>query len=124
MKRTFKGKRGNFTLASNNESFNVDCIVMRIDGTGHEEPIELRLNEVNHSPTGHNWGYGGSGPAQLAYCLLRECGLTQPQAAAIYQDFKRDVVSTFDQDKGFEITKDAIMKWVAARPRTTASAKA
>lgn len=26
----------------------------------------------NHSPDGFNWGYGGSGPAQLALALLLE----------------------------------------------------
>lgn len=28
---------------------------------------------VRHSPTGFCWGYGGSGPADLARCLLIDC---------------------------------------------------
>jgi len=27
-------------------------------------------HHVKHSPTGYGWGYGGSGPAELARCLL------------------------------------------------------
>ena len=29
-------------------------------------PLPLRLDIVNHSPTGFAWGYSGPGPAQLA----------------------------------------------------------
>lgn len=38
------------------------------DGTRSKLP--LRTDVANHSPTGHEWGYGGSGPAQLALDLL------------------------------------------------------
>src|SRR5262245_22144387 len=33
-------------------------------------PLPLCLELRNHSPTGFEWGYGGSGPAQLALALL------------------------------------------------------
>src|SRR5467141_965015 len=33
-------------------------------------PLPLHLEARNHSPTGFAWGYGGSGPAQLALALL------------------------------------------------------
>src|SRR5947209_8602479 len=36
------------------------------------EPLPLRLDLFNHSPTGFSWGYGGSGPAQLALALLAD----------------------------------------------------
>jgi hypothetical protein len=35
--------------------------------TGWSEPLR---HVVRHSPTGFEWGYGGSGPADLARCLL------------------------------------------------------
>jgi len=35
------------------------AIVTRADGTD----LPLRLDLYNHSPTGFEWGYGGSGPA-------------------------------------------------------------
>ena len=40
------------------------------DHNGIGEYILLRLDLVNHSPTGFEWGYGGSGPAQLAVAML------------------------------------------------------
>ena len=34
----------------------------------------------NHSPNGFSWGYGGSGPAQLALALLLEAGASEVEA--------------------------------------------
>ena len=34
------------------------------------EPLPLRLEVRNHSPTGFEWGYAGSGPSQLALAML------------------------------------------------------
>lgn len=49
--------------------------------------LPLRLDLVNHSPTGFAWGYGGSGPAQLAVALLaHEFGADV--ALRFYQPFK------------------------------------
>jgi hypothetical protein len=42
---------------------------------------------VNHSPDGFAWGYGGSGPAQLALALLLEFA-DEDFALKNYQDFK------------------------------------
>lgn len=114
---TFKGKRGNFSVAVDGETWNISAIVFGLEkadpfGVQHEEPISWRLDEKNHSPTGLEWGYGGSGPAQLAYCLLRECGLTKPQANKLYQQFKADVVAQMNHGGGFEITKEQILEWV------------
>jgi hypothetical protein len=55
----------------------------------------------NHSPDGFNWGYRGSGPAQLALaiCLL---SMTREEALASYQRFKWDVIAKLPQDN-FEI---------------------
>ena len=33
-------------------------------------PLDPRLDLCSHSPSGFEWGYGGSGPAQLALALL------------------------------------------------------
>lgn len=52
----------------------------------------------NHSPDGFNWGYAGSGPAQLALAIMLE--LTgRPNG---YQDFKWNVIATLPQTD-FEI---------------------
>ena len=50
-------------------------------------------NVFNHSPDGFAWGYGGSGPAQLALAvLLVECP-SKKIALANYQSFKWDVIA-------------------------------
>lgn len=48
--------------------------------------------EVKHSPDGYEWGYGGSGPADLALNTLLAAArlgyLSQEEARAWYQEFK------------------------------------
>ena len=41
------------------------CVVT-VDG----KPLGPRLDLFNHSPTGFEWGYFGSGPAQLALAIV------------------------------------------------------
>jgi len=59
------------------------------------EPSELnpRLDLWEHSPDGVNWGYNGSGPAQLSLALLADATGDDQQAARLYQKFKFRVVS-------------------------------
>ncbi len=45
----------------------------------------------NHSPDGFNWGYGGSGPAQLALAILLKY-LPKEDAQHLYQRFKFRIV--------------------------------
>lgn len=45
----------------------------------------------NHSPDGYDWGYGGSGPAQLALSILADYR-DELTALKFYQDFKWEVV--------------------------------
>ena len=42
----------------------------------------------NHSPDGFAWGYGGSGPAQLALALLIHAGVHPDAAIRLHQRFK------------------------------------
>ena len=56
----------------------------------------------NHSPDGFNWGYGGSGPAQLALAIILK--LTGKSDG--YMDFKWNVISKLSQGKDFEIEFD------------------
>ncbi len=59
---------------------------------------------VNHSPDGFNWGYGGSGPAQLALAILLRC-LSNHQALSRYQQFKWDVIAKLPRSD-FEVELD------------------
>lgn len=64
--------------------------VLKIDGAGHtvdRKPLDLRLDLMNHSQTGFEWGYGGSGPSQLALALCADV-VGDHRARAVYQHFK------------------------------------
>jgi Family of unknown function (DUF6166) len=54
------------------------------------------LRVRKHSPDGFNWGYGGSGPAQLALALLLELP-TEEMAILWYQDVKWQVIAKLPQ---------------------------
>jgi hypothetical protein len=56
----------------------------------------------NHSPDGFSWGYGGSGPAQLALAIMLELNGT----AFGYQEFKWKELSQLEPDEDFEIEFD------------------
>jgi hypothetical protein len=56
----------------------------------------------NHSPDGFNWGYCGSGPAQLALAIV----LKLTGKSDDYQDFKSKVIAGIPQGKSFRITFD------------------
>lgn len=50
----------------------------------------------NHSPDGFNWGYAGSGPAQLALAILLNY-LAENDAVRYHQDFKVSIVAGWPQ---------------------------
>src|SRR6516225_7071586 len=70
-----------------------------------------RLDLWNHSPTGFEWGYGGSGPAQLALALLADATGKDRLAVALHQDFKFKFVGRLPKE-GFEMTAEEIEQWV------------
>lgn len=82
---------------------------------GRELP--WRTDLWNHSPTGFEWGYGGSGPAQLALAMLAfEIG--DEVAKECHQAFKREVVSHFERSLvvqadtvEWECTGEIIREW-------------
>ncbi len=50
------------------------CHVYRWDAQTPSRPtrLDLRLGLHNHSPDGFDWGYQGSGPAQLTLALVAD----------------------------------------------------
>jgi hypothetical protein len=64
---------------------------------------------VKHSPTGIEWGYGGSGPADLALSILT-WAVGEGKALQWYQDFKWDVILPMPREGGI-ITKDEVIEW-------------
>lgn len=67
-------------------------------------------HHVFHAPTGFAWGYGGSGPAELARCILWDYLGHEPSAAQ-YHQFKWDLIASRDGDSPFELTSTEINTW-------------
>lgn len=55
--------------------------------------LNPRLDLWNHSPTGFEWGYVGSGPAQLALAILADHCNNDEQALNFYQRYKWAVIA-------------------------------
>lgn len=71
--------------------------------------LPLQLELANHSPTGFEWGYGGSGPAQLSLALLADA-LDETIALNHYQRFKAEVVSNLPHGE-WMMTEHDIHAW-------------
>ncbi|MEZ4961985.1 MAG: hypothetical protein R2830_19310 [Saprospiraceae bacterium] len=71
---------------------------------GKQLNLQASLKYCSKSPTGFNWGYGGSGPAQLAHEICRQIyGLKI--ARQVFQGFKHRYLANI-QDDGFDLTLD------------------
>lgn len=92
--------------------------ITREDGT--TVPLELppvSRNEFRHSPDGFQWGYSGSGPAELARAILLavapktdERYVRHPRC---YQLYKNDVIAQITGDT-FERTSREVLTWLIA----------
>ena len=81
-----------------------ECEV-RVDG----EPLDTYYHLLSASPSGFEWGYGGSGPAQLAIAILAHA-YEDEFACEYYQQFKREVVSELPEE-GWTLTKHDLDEW-------------
>jgi hypothetical protein len=73
----------------------------------------LRRDEARHSPAGFNWGYSGSGPAELARAVLIACCpdddfVRQPY---VYQSFKAVYVSVI-RTEAWALRRSEVRRWV------------
>jgi hypothetical protein len=68
----------------------------------------------NHSPDGFQAGYGGSGPAQLAWALVADA-VDVESANKWYQRFKDDVVADFNDDSDEFVLDAAFVHNTVAR---------
>lgn len=83
----------------------------RIEVTAGGEAMDYRYDLLSASPSGFEWGYGGSGPAQLSVALLAHA-LNDEVALDFYQQFKREVVSQLPE-RGWELTAGDVRRWHA-----------
>lgn len=70
-------------------------VACTVDG----KALDPRLDLWNHSPTGFECGYGGSGPAQLALAILAHC-CGDDLAVKYHQAFKWAVVGALPREGG------------------------
>lgn len=76
-------------------------------------PLNPRLDLYNHSPTGFEWGYCGSGPAQLALAILADHLADDRQALDVYQRFKWAVIAELPR-KRWTLTSEDIDRAIEA----------
>lgn len=74
-------------------------------------PLDPRLDLRNHSPSGFEMGYSGSGPAQLALALLADALADDELALAHYQRFKARVIAPIEGNH-FAISQEEIKQVV------------
>ena len=72
---------------------------------------ELQSKIADHSPDGFQWGYSGSGPAQLAAAILYEITDDVELSRGYYELFKHDHVSQWEDT--FEISEFEIKIWLS-----------
>lgn len=92
-----------------NMPFSEHGLVCRRDERGAHVNIPQQV--VRHSPTGMEWGYSGSGPADLALNTLLAIGLPLKVAERHHQAFKFEVIATIPE-KGGNIPFATISAWV------------
>lgn len=95
-----------------------------VDTNGHlrhlclnHDPRSLRWQRSFpcHSPSGWNWGYGGSGPAELAVMILLDLRLEMIDAWRLHQQFKRMFIAQIDTDT-FALHEEQIRAWLDEQP--------
>ena len=97
---------------------NAEIWVIPADG----QPYLLK-HVVFHSPTGFSWGYGGSGPADLALSVLADhfgehpteddlCH-GRPRCWQLHQPFKWNFIASLPFGEAFELHSTQIESWLA-----------
>ncbi|MCI0596981.1 MAG: hypothetical protein L0Z48_10650 [candidate division Zixibacteria bacterium] len=87
-------------------------IFLQRDGEGRPQ-TNVPHRFVWHSPTGFEWGYGGSGPADLALNILA-LYVDPPTARFLHYDFKWDYIATLPRE-GCRLSKTEILDWIQAK---------
>jgi Family of unknown function (DUF6166) len=91
-----------------------DVVVLEEDG------VRPLAHHVRHSPNGFGWGYAGSGPSELARCILldhfdlpggTDTDWDSRRLPVSYQRFKFDVIARLDQHQPWSITARQIDEW-------------
>lgn len=104
-----------FAYCGDPEDFHVHVV----DQTGAAHALDPRLDLRNHSPTGFAWGYGGSGPAQLALAILCHALDSDERALQLYQAFTDAMIRPLDRQRAWRLTTHDVLEWVSKHPSTS-----
>jgi hypothetical protein len=79
-------------------------------------PLPKRLNVFNHSPAGFEWGYSGSGPAQLALAILIDHDPKKGSEWAVrrHQFFKQKIIAALPRDADWTLTPEDVQRAIDA----------
>lgn len=77
---------------------------------GKQHKLDPRYDLRNHSPDGFEWGYPGSGPAQLALAILADALEDDGRALELYQNFKIAAIATLPRDAIWTMSREAVIK--------------
>ena len=66
-------------------------------------PLPLRLDIVDHSPTGFEWGYAGAGPQQLSIAILADYLENDELVKKYYRSFTWDVIQHIKWDEHWKL---------------------
>jgi hypothetical protein len=102
--KVYSGNRGRYRNSAE----------MRESGSTQTRPLDPRLDLFTHSPTGLEWGYGGSGPAQLTLAILAEHLGDDAMAVRLHQAFNWSVIAKFNRAGG-RLSSGDIDRWLAER---------
>ena len=98
--KTYKGRR------TDPEQTTLSDVIVTVEEAKKKSPLK---HQVYHSPTGLNWGYGGSGPADLARSILWDYLGKEPQMP-LYQEFKWKFVAAWEEE--WQVTSAEIESWI------------
>lgn len=84
-----------------------NVLAKSIKDDGSIRILPLYTEIVNHSPTGFNFGYGGSGPSQLALAVMMDYLNDKERALNLYHQFKFKFIAPA-HGNSFEITEAQI----------------
>jgi hypothetical protein len=82
------------------------CSVV-IEEDGEFTGLPPRNDLHNHSPDGFEWGYGGSGPAQLALALAADVLDDDGRAQDVYQQLKFKLIGGLPHE-GWVLTENRL----------------
>lgn len=87
-----------------------------VEENGAARPLDPRFDLHNHSPTGFAWGFGGSGPAQLALALAADFLGDDDMAQHVYQRLKFKLIGGLPRES-WALTEDQIRAAITAITR-------